>query len=83
MGLEKQYMHLQVILTSLLGAADNIHTAMCRTAHNNPVQGYLSDALQSTLIGSEEARQALMNLGKEKETEQDEDMRPVPQQQGR
>lgn len=78
---EVQYAHLQVVLTSLLGAADNIHTAMCRTAFNNPVQTYLSDALQSSLIGAEEARQALMNLGKEKEP--NEDMRPVPRPQER
>lgn len=76
---ELQYAHLHVILTSLIGAADNIHTAMCRTPVGNPIQNYLSDALQSSLIGAEEARMALANLGKEKE-QPNEDMRQVSRQ---
>lgn len=49
-----------VILTSLLSAADNIHTAMCRMG-NNMSQSFLLDAFHSALIGMEECRQGLVD----------------------
>lgn len=50
---------LHVIMTQFLDAARDIHVAMCRFDDDHAGQDFLNSALQSSLIGAEQCRQAL------------------------